>query len=85
VKGSDGVTIFLISLTGTYFDQYIRNTYQTKEYNGCTNSALRNYQQEKEYTREITSTIRDAHHVGTHQKMTTTSTNALREEASEKR
>jgi hypothetical protein len=66
VNGLDGVTIFSVSLTGTYFDQYIRNTYQTKEYNGYTNSALRNYPQEKESTREITSTIRDAHHVGTH-------------------
>jgi hypothetical protein len=69
-----------MQLIGTYSDRCTKNTKHQKEFNGYTNAVLRNYQQENVYTGEITSTIRDAHRVGTRWKTMTISSNALREE-----
>jgi hypothetical protein len=37
---------------------------QPKEFNGCTNFVSRNYQQEREYTKETTSMVADVRHAG---------------------
>jgi hypothetical protein len=55
--------------------------YHRKEYSGYTNFASRNCLQEKEYTREITTTTKDVHHAGIPVKMTITYFNANTEEA----
>jgi hypothetical protein len=85
VRDLDGVRTSSTSSIGTYFDQYIKNIYQPKEYNGYTNSALKNYQQEREFINETIFTTKDVHHAGIPVKMTTIYSNASKEEAYERR
>jgi hypothetical protein len=85
VKDSDGARTSSTLSIGTYSDQYIRNIYQPKEYNGYTNSASESYLQGREFINETTSMTKDVHHAGIPVKMTTTYSNAFKEEAYERR
>jgi hypothetical protein len=85
VRDLGGVRTSSTLSIGTSLDQYIRNIYRPKEYNGYTNSVSESYQQESESIKETISTTKDVRHAGIPVKMTTIYSNASKEEAYERR
>ena len=77
----DGVRTSSTLSIGRSSDHLTRSTYQPKEYNAYISSVLRNYQQEKEYTKGTTFMTDGVLHAGTPMKMMIMYYNASNEEA----